>query len=469
MQPRIDALRARFAAHGQDHVFRFWSTLGAAARERLAAQADSIDLGLLERVHESTRKLAAPGARRLEPAPIERLPGHGGDARRFAEARERGEGLLAAGRVALLVVAGGQGTRLGFDGPKGAFPIGPVSDRSIFEQMAQKVRGLRRRHGRPIPWYVMTSDATDAATRELFAGRQHFGLPAGDVFFFRQRMVPALDFEGRLILETPERIFESPDGHGGSLTALASSGALADLERRGITRLFYCHVDNPLVRLGDPTYLGFHEEARAEMSCKVVRKLDPMEKMGTVARVNGRLGIVEYTEIDDEHRHARDARGDLVYWGGSIGIHVFDVAFVQRMAEQAEHCLPFHASAKKIPTVDDQGRPLAPREPNGHKLERFVFDALPWAERVLVLETRRDEEYAPVKNAEGSDSPATARRELCALYRRWLTAAGIEAPAGASIEIDHSRFDDEEDLRRSGIRRIAEAGDAIQISSGGPA
>jgi UDP-N-acetylglucosamine/UDP-N-acetylgalactosamine diphosphorylase len=342
-----------------------------------------------------------------------------------------------------------------------------VSQRSLFEIQAQKIRRLRARFGRPIPWYVMTSRATDAATRELFASHGGFGLPAADVVFFCQGMVPSFDFAGRLMLAEPGRIMENPDGHGGSLTALLASGALADAQRRGVDTLFYYQVDNPLVRMADPAFLGFHELARAEVSCKVVRKRDPMEKAGVVARLEGRVGVVEYTELDDAHRHARNDDGELVYWAGNTAIHVFDLAFVRRVAAEADRWLPFHASEKQIPTLDDAGRPVVPYAPNGRKLERFVFDALPAARGVCVVETARAEEFSPVKNATGSDSPKTARLDLVAQYRAWLRAAGIEPPAGLALEIDHSRVDGPEDLRELGIRNLEDATDILRTGPGG--
>jgi UDP-N-acetylglucosamine/UDP-N-acetylgalactosamine diphosphorylase len=364
-----------------------------------------------------------------------------------------------------MVVAGGQGTRLGFEGPKGLFPLGPVSGRSLFELQAQKLRAARRRWGAPIPWCVMTSPATDTATRAYFAERGSFGLPPDDVLFLCQATAPALDFEGRLLLEAPDRIAESPNGHGGAFQALADSGVLADLGRRGITTLSYYQVDNPLVPLVDPVFLGLHALEGAEMSAKVVRKLDPMEKVGVLARVDGRVGVVEYTEIDDQHRHLRDANSALVYWAGSIAVHALDVAFAGRVAADAERLLPYHASAKRIPFVDAGGRRVEPAEPNGHKLERFLFDALPAAARVAILEVERADEYAPVKNAEGGDSPATSRAALDALARRWLSGVGIEVPGDAWIELDHARIDGEDDLRALGVRSLPH--EAIRLAPRG--
>jgi UDP-N-acetylglucosamine/UDP-N-acetylgalactosamine diphosphorylase len=463
----FEELRARFEACGQAHVFRFWSELDAAERERLGVQAGGIDLeGAIAGLRACLARSEAP-APRLEPVEVVALPERGGDAQARKDATARGEQALAEGRVGVMVVAGGQASRLGFSGPKGAYPIGPVSERSLFGLQAQKIRRLRSRYGRAIPWYVMTSPATDSPTRSFFQINGDFELPDEDVFFFRQAMVPSFDFEGRLMLDRRDHIFENPDGHGGSLTALARSGALDDMAERGIDTLFYYQVDNPLVRMADPTFLGFHLLRQAEISCKVIRKQDPAEKVGVVALVDGRVGVVEYTEIDEASRNLRDERGELVYAAGNTAIHVFDTGFVRRVAADAASLLPFHASAKKIPIVDESGRVRQPDAPNGHKLERFVFDALGASERVSVVEADRGSEYSPVKNAEGPDSPATARRDLVALYREWLREAGVTLPPDdARIEIDHAQADGAEDVRALGIRTVREAGGVIQIAAG---
>ncbi|MGI9589780.1 MAG: UTP--glucose-1-phosphate uridylyltransferase [Myxococcota bacterium] len=462
----FDEIQAALEREGQGHVFRFWDDLGADQRASLLEQCAALDLPALRAALEATSQQAAAGPAKLEPVEVERIPEHGGDAARFAAARERGEQLLAEGRVGLMVVAGGQATRLGFPGPKGTFPIGPVSDRSLFEIQAQKIRRVRERSGAALPWYVMTSAATDAETRSFFAEHDFFGLPESDVRFFCQGMVPSFDFEGRLILAEPGRIAENPDGHGGSLTALHTSGVLDDAERRGITTLFYYQVDNPLIRMADPAFLGFHDQAGAEASCKVARKVDPAEKVGVLASVDGRLGVVEYTELDDASRQARDDAGELLFWAGNLAIHAFEVAFVRRIAADADRWLPFHASEKKIASVDATGAPLAPEAPNGRKLERFVFDALPAARAVALVETDRARDFSPVKNAEGSDSPETARRDLSAEVGRWLAEAGLEPPTGAALEIDHSRVDSAEDACALGLRDLAEAEPFLRMLPG---
>jgi UDP-N-acetylglucosamine/UDP-N-acetylgalactosamine diphosphorylase len=461
----IRSLRERFEEFDQGHVWRFWDRLAPEGQRALAEQAAGLDLpALLRGFHSTQRSEVSEG--KLESPAVEALPEYGGDPAERAEARARGEAILREGRAALMVVAGGQGSRLGFEGPKGLYPLGPVTGRTLFALQGQRIQRLRERTGAAIPWYVMTSDATDAATRRAFAEAGNFGVPERDVFFLCQGMVPSFDFEGKLILERPDRIFVNPDGHGGSLTALLASGALDDMERRGITTIFYYQVDNPMVVLGDPVLLGFHAGSGAEFSCKSLRKREPGEKMGVFARIDGRMGVVEYTEISPEHRDARDANGRLVYDAGNLAIHAFDVDFVRRVAGEAERWLPWHASAKKIPTIDASGAPLAPDEPNGLKLERFVFDALRAARAVSIVEASRDE-YAPVKNATGADSPESSRRALSQHYQRWIESTGLPGPGPkCRIEIDESRIGGPDDLRALGLAAIEDAPDHIHVCLG---
>jgi len=465
-EPLPQDLAARWAASGQAHVFRFWDRLDAAARRRLAAQAARMDPARLVRERAEAQARPPVDPAELAPAEVLRHPARGGDPDRPEALRERGAALLAAGRVAVVTVAGGQGTRLGFAGPKGAYPLGPVTGRTLFGIHAQRIRGLGRRHGRAVPWVLMTSPANDAATREHFAAHARHGLAPGDLLFACQGTLPAFDAAGRIALAAPDRIFEAPDGHGGVFAALAASGALEALAARGVDRLFYHHVDNPLVRVGDPTFLGLHDEAGAEMSCKVIARRDALEQTGLLVQRRGRPAVIEYSELPPEVADLREPDGGLRYWAGSIGIHVLDMAFARRLAQTPE-ALPLHLAPKPVPVVDERGRPHTPEAPKGHKLERFVFDGLAWAGAVAVMEVLRRDEYAPVKNAEGEASPASARRDLVAGYRRWIRRAGLESPRDdAVIEMDHAHLDGPDDLRRSGIRDVADGAPHVRIATG---
>ena len=370
----------------------------------------------------------------MEPAPVVELAGAD-----LAAAREAGEAELRAGRVGAIVVAGGQGSRLGFDGPKGCYPVGPVSNAPLFHFHARKLLALARAYGRPVPFYVMTSRTNDEATRAFFERNDFFGLPRGDVFFFPQAMWPALDPDGRIVLDAPGHLFLGPDGHGGMLAALERSGALADMRRRGVGSLFYFQVDNPMVDVADPAFVGRHVARGADLSIKVCAKRDPQEGLGVVVRRGGRTEIVEYTEFTDEQKNERLPSGELRWKYGSVAIHVFSRAFLEREAAAG---LPLHVAHKKVPHVDAEGRTVKPAAPNAYKFEKFIFDSLADARIVENVAFDREAEFSPVKNAEGNDSPATCRADLSRKWARWLRAAGVEVPLDSrgypthKIEID---------------------------------
>jgi UDP-N-acetylglucosamine/UDP-N-acetylgalactosamine diphosphorylase len=451
------SVRRRFAAAGQDHVGAHLDRLDRPRRAALLAQLATVDLDLLQRLvaeMKRDRPIVGLDIGSAEPPDwlaLERVAGSDEERR----ARRLGEERLAAGKVAALVVAGGQGTRLGFDGPKGCFEVGPLSRRSLFAWHAGKVLAARRRFGARIPFLVLTSQANDEATREFFAAQDHFGLPADDVMIFRQGMLPAVDFEGKLLFEAEDRLALAPDGHGGTLTALAASGTLDALEARGIEDVFYFQVDNPLVKVLDPAFLGHHHERASQVSSKACRKRDAAEKVGVFASSEGRLGIIEYSDLPAEMMNARAADGDLRFRAGNIAIHVFAIDFVRRLTQGGLR-LPYHRAIKSVPYVDANFEVVTPSHKNAVKFETFVFDALPLAERTLVLETAREEEFSPIKNREGEDSPATARRDLDAAFRRWLATAAPGA-APEAIEIAPSfAFDVEEFAAKvAGVRDLA--------------
>jgi UDP-N-acetylglucosamine/UDP-N-acetylgalactosamine diphosphorylase len=422
----------QFQRAGQGQVFAFFDGLAPDEQKRLLAEAAEIDL---EEVAHLTRTLLAKGAvagvnlTGLAPAPYEQRPEHGGDASAWERAKRAGEEALRAGRVAAFTVAGGQGTRLGYDGPKGTFRITPLKQKPLFQVFAEKVVAAGRRYGKPLPWFIMTSHANHAATEAFFVEHQFFGLDRGRVHFFRQGRMPAVNFEGKILLETKSSIALSPDGHGGSLRALERSGSLALMAREGIDTLSYFQVDNPLVRSIDPAFIGWHLLGKSEMSSKMVPKAYPAEKVGHFCIQDGKNVVVEYSDLPMAMQEEKDANGNLRYLAGSIAIHILDREFVRRMAAGgAGVALPFHRADKKIPTIDAAGNPVKPEKPNGVKFEMFVFDALPFAKNPVVIETLRADDFSPVKNAEGLDSPQTCREDQLRQFARWLKANGATVP-----------------------------------------
>ncbi len=412
-------------SHGQGHVLQYWDSLSRESRAKLESQLRSIDWRLFETlVREWEKRKCTCGSRpAMEPAPSIPLPRTDEEKRKAREAFCAGESLIRAGRVAAFMVAGGQGTRLGFSGPKGMFPIGPVSGKTLFQLHAEKIAADRRHFGVRIPWYIMTSESNDAETKRFFHDHTFFGLPEEDIFFLQQRMLPALNEEGKIILDAKDHVFMNPNGHGGSLLALYESGALDHMRQRGIEVISYFQVDNVLVTIIDPAFIGYHFLSKSSMSSKMLMKRDPLEKVGLFVRIGGILRVIEYTELTVEEKHERLTDGSFKYGAGSIAIHLFNRSFVEALVQNGFK-LPYHMAHKKIPFLDRDGRRVEPSEPNGYKFESFVFDALMYAGESVVMEVAREEEFSPVKNAQGDDSPESARRDMSNRFGRWLEAAG---------------------------------------------
>ena len=451
----VDKLRSDFERAGQGQVFRFFEELDADGRERLLHQAAEIDLDEVASLVETHLKGSGAEAEDLsgiEPAPYVSLPSNGCDPETWARARAAGERALADGRVAAFTVAGGQGTRLGFDGPKGTFPITPVSGKTLFQVFAEKIARTGERYGVTVPWFVMTSEANHAATLEAFEAADYFGLDRDSVRFFTQGLVPAVDTEGRILLEDKDTIAMTPDGHGGSLRALERSGSLKAMADAGIDVISYFQVDNPIVQCLDPAFIGFHVMEGSELSSKMVPKAYPEEKVGLFCRQGGTTKVIEYSDMPAELQAQTLEDGSLRFKAGSVAIHVFDRDFVARVGGTGGADLPFHRANKKIPHVDAEGNPVSPDAPNGVKFEMFVFDALPLAKNPVIIEAAREDDFSPVKNAEGVDSPQTAKADQLRLFARWLRAAGTPVETdesglpGVTFEISHRFAADQTDF-----------------------
>lgn len=420
----------RLKTHRQDHILEGWEKLAQKDRLEFVDQLAGIDFAELETLfsHRNEPEYVLPSRDKIRPIPV---------AKPEATPQERAEGekALLRGELAALLVAGGQGSRLGFDKPKGMFPIGPISQASLFQIHAEKVLAVSRRYKKPVPFLVMTSPTTDADTRAFFAEKQFFGLNPDDVIFFQQGTMPAVCAStGRLLLEAPGRLFLSPNGHGGTLTALAESGVLKDLRSRGIKHIHYFQVDNPLVKLCDPGFIGQHLACGSEASSKAVFKDKPEEKVGVLAVLDGKCGIIEYTFLPKDMANEREADGTLSYRAGSPAIHLFSIDFLERVT--SAQGLPYHVAQKAVTHFDPVSQAVInpAGKINALKFERFIFDALPLAERWLAVETSRAEEFSPVKNATGNDSPDTSKAAQIALHTHWLMKAGISTK-GHPVEI----------------------------------
>lgn len=434
----LESLREKWTAAGQGHCLQFADALDTAAQARLLDQLRSIDpvkaSAMYARAKQPQQDAGAP-----EPLADDAIARLATTEQSKRDAwRTCGLEACARGEVAILLLAGGQGTRLGFDRPKGMYDLGLPSRKSLFRLQGERLLALERLSGAPpgaIPWYVMTSAATDRETKDYFRKQSCFGLRASQVFFFEQGVAPAFLDNGTIALETSSRVVVAPNGNGGVYDALQDSGALQDMRTRGILHVYQYCVDNALVKVGDPEFIGFCSSEKADCASKVVPKKGPHEKVGVLARVDGRVRVVEYSEISRDLAERVDLySGRLLFGASHICVNYFSMKFLEKCITLVEK-MSLHVAHKKIPHVGE----LKPLTPNGVKLELFIFDTFPFAERFRVLEGSRGDDFAPVKNAPGlgsKDSPDTARELLLARDRRWLAAAG--ARVGERVEVASS-------------------------------
>lgn len=436
--PDLDEIRDRLERADQSHLLAFHDDLPEPRRRALLERIDALDL---ERVPDLVTAYVKNRPTFEPPAELAPAPYYPADPDSDIRAWDRdrfhalGEDLLRAGQVAVFTVAGGQGTRLGFDGPKGCYPGSAVNGKPLFLCIAEWILAAQRRYGATVPWYVMTSPINHDQTVAFFRDQNQFGLSPQNIMHFQQSVMPSFDLDtGRILLADKDEPAVNPDGHGGSLRALDASGALQDMQHRGVRHISYTQVDNPLCKAVDPVFLGLHahaDDSSAEMSSKMIAKTDPEEKVGVFCIADGKLTVVEYSDLPDALARQRDERARLRFNAGSPAIHILGVDFVDRLnrREEGGPPLPFHRAEKKVPHVDPEtGERIEPDEPNAVKLEMFVFDAVPLCAHAILLETDRIEEFAPIKNAEGKDSPGSSRKIQTERAARWLESQGVAIP-----------------------------------------
>jgi UDP-N-acetylglucosamine/UDP-N-acetylgalactosamine diphosphorylase len=464
----VTTLRSR----GQDHVLRWWGELPDPRRQHLLSEIESIPWDAVEPLVQ-THVLSVPAkvvhGELLPPQVYPRSPTPT-EAALYEEAKRLGQKLLAEAKVAAFTVAGGQGTRLGFEGPKGCVTVSPVREKTLFQLFAEMIKAAGERSGVRIPWYVMTNPAIHEQTVGFLKDHEFFGLDGDDVFVFPQAMLPVFDYQGKILLSDKHRLALAPDGHGGSLKALVSSGALRDMQSRGIEIISYFQVDNPLVKPFDALFIGLHALAESDMSTKVAAKVDDLERVGNVCLHGGRVTVVEYTDFPERLARERNPDGSRRFNVGNLAIHALNVSFVQRIIADTFQ-LPYHRAEKVTTWVDEHGFLRTPPRPNSVKVETFVFDALPLARNPLLLEVDRAEEFSPVKNARGVDSVETAIRDQIRRAARWLQAAGARIPRkpdgepDVTIEIAPLYALDPDDLKRcTTVAPTVDSGETVYIS-----
>jgi len=417
----------------QHHILGHYHTLPIKEQNLFLKNHEKLDIDLIFSLHKtfSDKQDLSRHINDIKPAKIISIPETYEEKVFYEKARASGESLIRNNRIAVLIVAGGQGSRLGYEGPKGTFPATPVKKKTLFQLFAESIKAISLKYNASIPLLIMTSNENHEDTIEYFKSHDYFGLKKNTVRFFMQGMIPSITPEGKLILRDETYLFTNPDGHGGSLKALHDSGLLYELMEKGFTELFYCQVDNPLVKIADPIFMGYHTILNAQVSTKVVRRTNVDEKVGIYLSVNGKDAIVEYSDLPAEFMAALDENGNIRYWAGNTAIHAFSLTFIKNI-NQHGYAVPYHCAHKIVDGKDEDG---LIKHTDAWKFETFVFDTILLADKTCCMEVMREEEFSPIKNKDGTDSPYTACMAMTNLHRHWLESAGVKIPPETQVEI----------------------------------
>jgi len=421
----LDEIKSKLKEHGQEHLLLFYDKMDDSQKEELLNQIKNIDFDLIDKLYESTKKPLNLGNVTVEP--IEHT-----DKSRLTVAErqvyeEKGIAAIKSNKLAVVTMAGGQGTRLGHPGPKGTFIFDVENNKSIFEALCDTLKRAWKQYGTVVPWYIMTSKENNDATVEFFDEHNYFGYPKASIKFFKQGELPMLDMNGKILLDENGLIKQAADGHGGTLQSLDKSKVLEEMKKSGIEWVFINGVDNVLVKPVDPLLIGMSITNKVLGAVKTIEKTDPKEKVGVFCRKNKKVGVIEYTEISDEMANLRDDYGSLVYGDANAIFHLYNIKGLEKVSEVK---LPYHIAVKKANYIDCNGESVKAEKPNAYKFEMFIFDSYEMFEDVVVLRVKREEEFAPIKNAEGVDSPETARKlykdyfakiEYMNKYNDWCT------------------------------------------------
>ncbi len=451
-QETIEILRQ----NKQEHLAKFADEISPEQAQLLEKQINELNWSEINELIKEyvLEKKQIPIPKDLLPAPYYPYPPNNEELlEKYSLAEKTAKTLISAGKVALLTVAGGQGTRLRFDGPKGTYPITPIKGKSFFQYFAEKIRGAQRKFNVEFQWLIMTSPVNNSTTVSFFNKHDFFGLKKENVHFFVQGTMPVFSYDGKILMDSKYTISLSPNGHGGTIKALHDSGLLEFLSNRNIEVISYFQIDNLIVPILDTLFIGLHVIDQSEVSSRMLPKTGPFEKLGNFCISNGKLYIIEYSDLPEKLALQKDENGKLKFISGSPAIHIFSVNFLKKLTSPGSQLkLPWHRADKKVPFIDEYGVMVKPNQNNAVKLETFIFDCLPLAKKTIILEGIREEIFSPTKNPTGVDSVESARKMLSEKDAKLLEKAGVKIPRKSDgsldciIELDPSKYYDLDDI-----------------------
>lgn len=406
MNEKLEQVKQIAEKYGQEQLLDIYNRLSTEEeKQKLLDDILTVDFKQVEKLYASSKE--QPNFKNSKIEPINYVDKSKLSKEEYSEYKEIGEKIIKEGKLAVVTMAGGQGTRLGHSGPKGTFDLGLDTHKSIFEILTDTLAEARKKYDVDIPWYIMTSDENDEDTQKFFKAHDFFGYPEKCVSFFKQGKLPMLSKEGKILVNEEGRVKEAADGHGGIFQSLLNDGMIYDMKARNIEWVFIGGVDNVLVKPVDPILIGLSIKSNVKAAVKSIVKAHPHERVGVFCKRDGKPSVIEYSEISTEMAEEVDKNGELKFGESNTLNNLFSIDAIEKVAAID---LPYHIAVKKAKYMDKNGEIVEPTEPNAYKFEAFLFDAFEKLDDIAVLRVKREEEFAPVKNAEGDDSPETARK-----------------------------------------------------------
>lgn len=401
----------RLNEYGQNHIANLLEKLDETKKQELIEQINQIDFHQMMELYQNTKKEIEFKESKIEPVP------YLDKAKLTKEQREEfdklGEEVVKNNQYAVVTMAGGQGTRLGHTGPKGTFKLDVYGKgKYLFEILADNLQEANKKYGVVINWYIMTSKENNADTVEFLEKNNYFGYDKSKVTIFKQSELPLVDTEGKFLINKEYKIKEASDGNGGTYSSLRASGCVADMKEKGIKWIFIGSVDNALLKMVDVTLLGMAVKKGVQIASKSVAKANPQERVGVFCKMNNHPKVIEYTELPEKMAEEVDSDGELKFGESHIMCNLYTIDAIEKISKEP---LIYHTAFKKNSYIDENGKEVIPTEPNSYKFESFIFDAFELFDDIAILRGKREDDFAPVKNKEGVDSPKTAKE----LYEKY--------------------------------------------------